>query len=650
MESTRNNNNNTALVKKRSISLISPEEIDSLTNDRSLPPSAKWTLLHQHNQIESLQAELDHARSARRLDQRGMDQSMQQLQQHLAMAQDQAVADRALHKERMAEKDARIQQLVREKSAAESLQQQMLHMEGGGMDRNTASDHHFEEECDRLRIQLQAAYEREASFATQITELQSQITEQLEKVMKQPSSQPEQKIIEPAPPAVMSELSRARIRSAEADRTIRELERKVTEQDQRYTKLSTEHEQQQRSVAGASTLRTERDALSQECAALQAELAQWRELQTGLVELLGTTNKGPPEVATIRRFLMTAREERDTAQRNLAQRIQQEADKAKTDVATSDPNSAAQRQTILSLQSQLAAAEQQAQLFQRETKSLTELMQSFEVQIARQQKGNSGTMTPTTYEPSAAALRIQVETLQAAQVQRKEHHDALTKELSETQENLTNTTAELSTVKVKFGKLKDALMAEREKVAEAQAKAVQAEELAGKGSFDPAKTRVLHFRETPLVQALKEEVGVLKRQVEATATGKAGSGAVAGVDPEKLNQRLKEHFKEQISLFREGVYLMTGFKIDMLPNNTGTGDVNKPTFRLRSVFAEQEDDHLLLQWPVSKEPVKSLDILETELAKVLAQTPAYQYMTTSNSLPAFLASVQLSLFETQTMV
>lgn len=33
------------------------------------------------------------------------------------------------------------------------------------------------------------------------------------------------------------------------------------------------------------------------------------------------------------------------------------------------------------------------------------------------------------------------------------------------------------------------------------------------------------------------------------------------VDPNKMNQRLKEIFKEKISTFREAVYLLTGFKV-----------------------------------------------------------------------------------------
>jgi hypothetical protein len=168
--------------------------------------------------------------------------------------------------------------------------------------------------------------------------------------------------------------------------------------------------------------------------------------------------------------------------------------------------------------------------------------------------------------------------------------------------------------------------------------------LSGKGAFNPDTTRVFSLSDSPLTEALKEEIKVLRRQLEL-AGEKGKQKLTSSHDPDKLNQRLKENFKEQIALFREGVYIMTGLKVDMLPV---TGD--RPTFRVRSIFAEQEQDHLMLKWPAGEEHVKSLDILNTDFAKALSQTDSYQYMTKFHSLPAFLASVQLSLFEKQTLM
>ena len=46
---------------------------------------------------------------------------------------------------------------------------------------------------------------------------------------------------------------------------------------------------------------------------------------------------------------------------------------------------------------------------------------------------------------------------------------------------------------------------------------------------------------------------------------------------------------------------------------------------------------------------EELDIMDTELAQILAKQDSFWYMTDFNSLPVFMASVCLALFETQNM-
>lgn len=521
------------------------------------------------------------------------------------------------------------------------------------MDQRQAAAH-----IERLEQQLQAAQESEASYANEIERLRNDMETRLAMVLSS-EPQPTAKVVEPAPPEIMSELSRTRIRCAQTERQVRQLERSLTSQQEDYRSLVAKHEQQQRQVERAQNIRQERDDLALELARVQTELRGWWEVQKGLRTLFSSSDtleattdiptSGPPEMATLKRLVQEEQSQRAAAEQRAA-RFQTERDTArsqleqerasyqgdKEEARESAARERANKIRIQSLESRLAAAEQQAQLFQRESQSLTTLMESFEVQMEKK-----GIATPSGGGPSVEALRVQLETSQTEGAKWRDLHAKITTELTESKSSLASKSAELDVVKEKFGKLRDALMAEREKVAKSEARAVQAEELAGKGSFDPSKTRVLHLSETPLVLALKDEVAVLKRQVEA------GGGVASGVNPEKLNQRLKEHFKEQIALFREGVYLMTGFKIDMLPDSNDKK--KKPKFRLRSVFAEQEEDHLMLQWPQTEGPVASLDILDTEFAKILAKTPSYAYMTTTHSLPAFLASVQLSLFDKQTV-
>ena len=88
-----------------------------------------------------------------------------------------------------------------------------------------------------------------------------------------------------------------------------------------------------------------------------------------------------------------------------------------------------------------------------------------------------------------------------------------------------------------------------------------------------------------------DESMVLNQSIlDTTTTPHTGSGAVGGggqsvgsskvsrglasvgADSVKLNLRLKEMFRERITLFREAVYLLTGFKVDLIfDNEAGQG-------------------------------------------------------------------------------
>lgn len=90
---------------------------------------------------------------------------------------------------------------------------------------------------------------------------------------------------------------------------------------------------------------------------------------------------------------------------------------------------------------------------------------------------------------------------------------------------------------------------------------------------------MLHLQTNPLTTALREkyekEIDALQKEIEQlratssisgqplehnkTPLGQSSSSStMSALDAQKLHQRLKESFKEQISLFREGVYLLTG--------------------------------------------------------------------------------------------
>mmetsp|Transcript_45581 Transcript_45581/g.54805 ORF Transcript_45581/g.54805 Transcript_45581/m.54805 type:complete len:147 (+) Transcript_45581:159-599(+) len=119
----------------------------------------------------------------------------------------------------------------------------------------------------------------------------------------------------------------------------------------------------------------------------------------------------------------------------------------------------------------------------------------------------------------------------------------------------------------KFGKLKTALLGEREKAGLAEDRANHAEALAGKGCYNNEKTQVLHLNKNPLALAIREkhasELASLNDVICVLRAGGGGGEDVAiekkkDIDAQKYHQRLKESFREQISLFREAIYLLTG--------------------------------------------------------------------------------------------
>lgn len=114
-------------------------------------------------------------------------------------------------------------------------------------------------------------------------------------------------------------------------------------------------------------------------------------------------------------------------------------------------------------------------------------------------------------------------------------------------------------------------------------------------------------------------------------------------DPEKVNQRLKETFKERITCFREAVYLLTGFKIDLISSDVGSG--GHPMLRLRSMYAEDPDDCLLFRW----RGLSTLELMDTPFAKKL-DSRLFSILASSNSVPHFLSNVTQELFENQTFM
>ena len=299
------------------------------------------------------------------------------------------------------------------------------------------------------------------------------------------------------------------------------------------------------------------------------------------------------------------------------------------------------------LEKEVDVLKAQENIWKREVESLRALVKSFDdLPLSPMKKGRPGggptdaedDSSPSSTQATVKTLEVELEAAKSEIKLLKESQEALTSDLKRTIADKTELQRQHNSVLEKYLVIVEAIKKERVRAQKAENRAIEAEQLAGKGSFDPEQTRVVYLKKNPLVEALRQEVSVLKRQVAALS----GEEKPNSIDPGKYHQRLTKSFKEQIGIFREAVHLMTGYKIDMLPGE-------RPTFKVRSRYAEREEDHLIFKWPEGDD-VKSLDLLSTKMAKLLTTTPSYEYMTRFDSLPAFLASVQLALFEKQTVM
>uniref|UniRef100_A0AAV1UJX3 Mitotic spindle assembly checkpoint protein MAD1 n=1 Tax=Peronospora matthiolae TaxID=2874970 RepID=A0AAV1UJX3_9STRA len=185
----------------------------------------------------------------------------------------------------------------------------------------------------------------------------------------------------------------------------------------------------------------------------------------------------------------------------------------------------------------------------------------------------------------------------------------------------------------------------------------------GKGEFNVETTKIVHLAVNPTRELLQSkatsnDVENLRRENEAlrarltklTDGGDVESPGVCAEDKlttttsydtvdglKKLNQRLKQVFGDQIRQYREAVYLLTGYKVDLKKSN------GMEMLRLRSMYAEHDDDDLLIRMEASG----SLELLDSDFCSRINQR-VFAYLTTCRSFPAFLSTLTLHLFEKQT--
>eukprot|EP01132_Coremiostelium_polycephalum_P002103 gene2103-2591_t len=162
----------------------------------------------------------------------------------------------------------------------------------------------------------------------------------------------------------------------------------------------------------------------------------------------------------------------------------------------------------------------------------------------------------------------------------------------------------------------------------------------GRGEYDANKYKVLHMTVNPSTIAAEQN---------APANGTPSDSdpklieenhrlQIQVNDNEKKMERLKQVFRQKINEFREAVYALLGFKIDVDSHSR---------YRLQSMYAEKEEDFLLFQMSGTGGRVGNMELLETDFTKTL-ENEIRDYLFKCKSIPSFLSQITIELFSRQT--
>lgn len=629
------------------------------SEDSSKRPKISLMLLE--NEIDSLRAELEHQRSLRELDQRRAAQTKARLERQLEFATEEAEEAKNLLEElrTTSEEHAKSlregrQEALSDLRVCQAHLAEVMEQQGDGYEIETAR-----EKISQLEDHLEACKEESTSLRLRLKEVIEDAEQRRLAIPKEPIKDETQSLTgqaSAAPTAIMRELNTVRIALAESERKYRQLHRKSDEWSKKAQQLVSLKE-----VSGAAKLRNAKlelnvKELQRELENHRATHARWTDFVKEIGLALNLTLSGPPEVATVARHLQqqqqqlkTMEAERSALRSDLAESgdkiasLEKSVREATTATERSQRDLKKAEQELDQAKLKIKVLHAQEHIWQREADGLRSLVRTFDDMIPCQ-PGSGENATTKSSELALNAAREEIAVL-------KQECDRLSAELESSAEARQLLVKELDRVSDKFAKLREALIVERRKAEVAEDRAEKAETLAGKGLINPEMTRALHLEKNPLSDAICEryqrEINILKTRLEGMTgemPGLVETQMKPDVDPEKLHQRLKDTFKEQIGVFREGVYLITGYKIDMLL------DKSTPYFKVRSVYGEREEDVLIFNWPKGVKQPKSLELRGTDFARVLSTTDSYQYLTKYDSMPGFMASTQLGLLEKCTFV
>ena len=661
--------------------------------DLSSNPSSLSTAAVLQTEIKTLRAELEHSQQIRSIERKNADRSEQRLRRQLADALEEAEENKDLidnlreeldrFNEQMEESREEWRERIQWYEEQWEEQQHQQQLDDVGYNDSVVSN----KKCGMLEKRLNAKDDQIEALEEQLkAALQDAATARQELHEKQIATSSGDCGSGGVNDENSSSSRELRINIAEVERDNRQLKRQNGDMKQRLQEMMQHKERATTSQRRVKQLEKELQTATHHVEEGAETQRRWMEFRNeivleGLIEgaaasavIKGNSSSSslPPEISTVVRKFQTLKhkvKELEGENSRITQLSEAHLRRCKVIEAQLNENSQSLSQLEKDLGESRGSIDQlelenrkiiaQEKIWKRETDQLRSLLDTYDRQETAQSK------MPSKPTENVAGLQISLKSARDEIKLLTETNKKLETTVDEMKSEQTTVKSEHERVLEKFQKLRSALMEERAKAEAAEARACRAETLAGKGSYNAETTRVMHLETNPFMEAVREklqtEIDALKLQLEAaqdvrtsnspsvgTTTPASSRGSLgsagADVDAQKMHTRLKERFRMQIALFREGVYLLTGFKIDMID-----ADSNSPQFKVRSIYGEREGDHLMFRWPKKKQ---TLEIMGTEMAQLLMseRSPCSVYIRQYNSFPAFLASVTMQLFDQQTNI
>ena len=663
----------------------------------ALSSSTSPTVKLLETQLRTLRAELEHSQSIRAIERKNADRSQERLKRQVADAfeeqqQNQELIESLreqvdLHGQTMEEsRQEWLERIQWYEEQWEEMANNQQNNDGGGS--GGADDSSARYECELLQKRLDAAMDqvRELEQSLEESEDQRVVTEEklteAELKFHEATTKQEHSAADDNKAEIPRDL---RIKVAETERANRELQRQNESMKSRLQDMMQYKERAASSQRKVQQLEKDLQSVTRQMDEGAEAQRRWMAFRNDIVEE-GLIEEGdamvvaeegssvPPEIATVVRkfqsFKRRTKQQEDEISRvtqlseahlRRCKVLETQLNEKVESIESLEKKVTEQEATIsqLGLENRKIVAQQS--IWKRESEGMRSLLDTYEQQETAQSKSPMAKRTnPDGLQLSLNSAHEEVKLL-------SETNGKLEATIEELRNEQQTAKAEHKIVLEKFCKLRNALMEERAKAEAAEGRACEAETLAGKGSYNDETTRVLHLKVNPLSDAVREkyqgEIDSLKRCLEeaeaavassqgegnttpAASKGRGSFGSAGSrdsVDVQKLHSRLKEQFRNQIALFRQGVYLITGFKIDM-----SQGENDSQIFSVRSLYGEREDDHLKFMWNPKKK--NKLDMLNTDMAHLLVKGPCGVYVKDHGSWPGFMASVTLQLFDQQTVL